>query len=184
MRLVGLSAARPTEDTAGRNATPVIPGWLPVLLMGTFLAATARQGLRAISDPDAFWHLRLGHDIVEARSVSSVTAPWSSLSDQPWVPTQWLSEVLLALAEDGGGLPAVALLFTAALLVLVLLVHRLARRFADPVPAAFATGLTVLAMSASLSPRPHVVTYLLLCCTLVAWLGTADDLGRGGGWCL
>ncbi|GAA5137193.1 hypothetical protein GCM10023339_77170 [Alloalcanivorax gelatiniphagus] len=176
MRHVAKPTAQPTRDTGGKNAGSDVPGWLPVLLMGVFLAAAARQGVRVISDPDAFWHLRLGHDIIDARSVSSITGPWSSLSDQPWVPTQWLSEVLLALAEDVGGLPAVALLFTTTLLVLVLLVHRLARRVADPVPAAFATGLTVLAMSASLSPRPHMVTYVLLCATLAAWLRTADDL--------
>ena len=154
----------------------MIPGWLPVVLMGVFMAAVARQGVRAISDPDAFWHLRLGHDIIAARSVTSITGPWSTISDQPWVPTQWLTEVVLAVGEDVGGLPVVAWLFTAALLALVFLVHRLARQTADAVPAAFTTGLTVVAMAASLSPRPHVVTYLLLCITLIAWWRTEKDL--------
>jgi len=172
---------QPGEDTFGvnaeqRNATPAIPGWLPVVLMGVLLAAVAKQGVRAISDPDAFWHLRLGEDILDARSVSSVTGSWSSISSQPWVPTQWLTEAVLAVLEDLGGLPAVAWAFTVTLLALVLLVHRSARHVADPVPAAFSTGLTILAMSASLSPRPHMATYLLLCVTLLAWLRTIDDL--------
>ncbi len=176
MQLMGKSAADDPMADVGRNATPGIPGWLPAVLMGLFLAAVARQGVRAISDPDTFWHLRLGRDIVEARSVASVTRPWSTLSDQPWVPTQWLTEVVLATAEGVGGLPVVAWLFTVSLIVLVLLLHRLARRAADPVPAAFTTGLTIAAMAASLSPRPHMVTYLFLCLTLVAWHGTLDDL--------
>jgi hypothetical protein len=163
-------------DAEAGDATPAIPGWLPVVLVGVLLAVVAKQGVRAISDPDAFWHLRLGGDILDARSVSSVTESWSSISSQPWVPTQWLTEVVLAVAEDVGGLPAVAWVFTVALLVLVLLVHRTARHVADAVPAAFATGLTILAMSASLSPRPHMATYIFLGVTLLAWLHTIDDL--------
>lgn len=173
---VGTPGRALQSDPVGKDATSVIPGWLPVVLMGLFLLAVARQGFGAISDPDAFWHLRLGQDILDARSVSSVTESWSSLSSQPWVPTQWLTEVVLAVAEDTGGLPAVAWVFTVALLALALLVHRTARHAADAVPAAFTTGLTILAMSASLSPRPHMATYLLLCVTVLAWLRTIDDL--------
>src|SRR5690349_5192708 len=93
---------QPSDNTIGQDAddqkaTSVIPGWLPVVLMGVFLLAVARQGLGAISDPDAFWHLRLGQEILDARSVSSVTESWSSISSQAWVPTQWLTEVVLAV---------------------------------------------------------------------------------------
>lgn len=178
MRLQGLPAADEHVGSAavGGKATSVIPGWLPTALMVLFLAAVARQGGRAITDPDTFWHLRLGHDIMNARSLTSITEPWSAVSDQPWVPTQWLTEVLLAIAEDLGGLPAIAWLFTVALLTLVLLIHRMARLAADAVPAAFATGITVAAMAASLSPRPHLVTYICLALTLLAWHRTIEDL--------
>jgi hypothetical protein len=172
-----------TDKKAALPAQSPIPGWIPVVLMGALLAAVARQGVRAISDPDAFWHLRLGQDILDARSVTSVTDPWSSISSQPWVPTQWLTEAVLAVAEDVGGLPAVAWVFTVALLMLVLMVHSTARHVADAVPAAFTTGLTILAMSASLSPRPHMATYLLLSVTLLSWLRTIDDL-RPRWWLL
>ena len=164
------------RNEVGREASSAIPGWLPTALMVLFLAAVARQGGRAITDPDTFWHLRLGHDIVSARSLTSITQPWSAVSDQPWVPTQWLTEVVLAAAEDLGGLPAVAWLFTVAMLALVLLIHRLSRRVADAVPAAFATAITIVAMAASLSPRPHVVTYICLALTLLASHGTIEDL--------
>ena len=145
MRLLGTDpvTTRSAVDASERKATSVIPGWLPAVLMVLFLAAVARQGVRAISDPDTFWHLRLGARHPRApvpcrRSPS----PGARCPSQPWVPTQWLTEVVLAVAEDLGGLPAVAWLFTVALLVLVLLIHRMARHVADAVPAAFATGLT------------------------------------------
>lgn len=177
MRLDGKLAQDALVGSAvDRRATSAIPGWLPTALMGLLLIALARQGVMAIRDPDTFWHLRLGHDVVGARSVTSITGPWSSLSDQPWVPTQWLTEVVMAFAEDVAGLQAVAWLFTVSLLTLALLVHRLTRRVADAVPAAFSTGLTLAAMAASLSPRPHMVTYLCLCLTIIAWHRTMDDL--------
>ena len=158
------------------RTSSTIPEWLPLVLMSLFLVAVARQGARAISDPDTFWHLRLGEDILDARSVSAVTEPWSELSSQPWVPTQWLTEVVLAAAANLAGLAGVAWLFTVGLLGLVLGIYGVARRVADTVPAAFATGLTIGAMAASLSPRPHMVTYLFLVLTLSAWLRTCDDL--------
>lgn len=177
MRLGGTTAAKDREAKAEvAESTPVVPRWLPTVLMGMFFVAVARQGVRPISDPDTFWHLRLGRDVLEARSVNSVTQPWSELSDQSWVPTQWTTEVIMAGAEHAGGLPAVAWLFTVSLLALVLLVHQIARQVADPVPAAFATGLTIAAMAASLSPRPHMVTYLFVGITMSAWLATARDL--------
>lgn len=159
-----------------RKPTRAVPGWLPAVLMGLFVAAVARQGVRPISDPDTFWHLELGEQITEARSVTSVTDAWSSVSDQPWVPTQWLTELIMAAAERIAGLPGVAWLFAVSLVVLVLILHRAARLGADAVPAAFSTGLTIAAMSASLSPRPHMVTYLLLAVTVLAWRRSAVDL--------
>ena len=163
-------------DRARDDHGPAIPQWLTLAFFVLFLAAVARHGTRAISDPDAFWHLRLGRDIIETRSLHDITDSWSAISNQPWVPTQWLTEVVVALAEDLGGLPAVAWLFTLTLLALTLLIHRLCRRWADSLPAAFATALTIAAMSASLSPRPHMLTYIFLAVTLIGWHRTIVDL--------
>ena len=163
------------------NASPElrsrgVPRRTPIILFAVFMAVIARQGTRAISDPDAFWHLRLGNDIIESRSLTEPTEAWSTISDQRWVPTQWLTEVVAATFHRWFGLPGVAFLFAAALLVLVVLVHRLCRRESGNVAAAFVTGLAIVGMSASLSPRPHMVTYVFLAVTLLAWLGTIDDL--------
>lgn len=164
------------EAGSTRKPTRVVPGWLPAALMCLLVVVVARQGVRPISDPDTFWHLELGDRIIDSRSVTSVTDAWSSLSDQPWVPTQWLTELVMAAAERTAGLPGVAWLFAVSLIVLVLVLHRAARLGADAVPAAFATGLTIAAMSASLSPRPHMVTYMLLAVTVLAWRRSAVDL--------
>lgn len=171
--------AKPPRRQAHEPASasgPVVPPWLTNTLLILFLAAVARHGVKAISDPDTFWHLRLGQDIIRARSLTDITEPWSRLSDVQWVTTQWLPEVLLALVEQAAGMPAVAWVFTTSLLGLVLSINTLCRQEAGALPAAFATALTIAAMSASLSPRPHMVTYLFLVVTLSAWRRTIVDL--------
>lgn len=173
-------SARPRTDVSETPSleldSPSLPWQVPVILLALFVASVARQGTRAVSDPDTLWHLRLGDEIVQTRSITAPTSAWSTLSDQHWVPTQWLTEVVAAAFQRWFGLPGVAFLFASALLLLVVLVHRLCRRQSGSVAAVFVTGLTIVAMSASLSPRPHMVTYVFLAITLLAWLGTVDDL--------
>ncbi|WP_133241207.1 hypothetical protein [Nocardioides gansuensis] len=164
--------ARPPDD-----AHPTSASWLlPTMVLGFFIASLARQAAKPISDFDTFWHIRLGDDILASRSVHAPTASWSALSDRPWVPTQWLTEVVVAGVHEVAGLPGVAFLFATALFALTWLIHRLCRGRAGATAAAMTTGLTVVAMSGSLSPRPHLATYLLLAVTLIGWLRTADDL--------
>lgn len=142
--------------------------------MAALLAVITRQAARPISDPDTFWHLRLGHDILASRSLATPDG-WPASGGQDWVLTQWLPEVVAAKFEDWFGLPGVAWLFGSGLLVLTLLVYRSCRRDAGITAAAFATGLCVVGMGASLSPRPHIVTYILLVITLGAWLRSSTD---------
>lgn len=174
------SGHRKDDGTGPRNPVPErapsLPWWLPTGLVSLLVALLARRSVGPISDYDTFWHLRLGEEIVRTRSLTAPTTSWSEFSDQPWVPTQWLTEVVAATAHRWFGLPGVAFLFAAAVLTLVVLLHRLCRGRSGSVPAAFATGLAIVAMSASISPRPHMVTYVFLTITLLAWLRTIDDL--------
>lgn len=149
---------------------------LPTVLLALFMGSAARQTTRPISDFDTFWHVRLGEDILQSRSLTAPTTSWSQLSDQDWVPTQWLTELAMAAMHRTGGLPGVAVLFAASVLLLIVVVHGICRRFAGATAAAFVTGMCVVAMAPSLSPRPHMVTYIFLAVTLSAWLRTSQDL--------
>ncbi|QIX27810.1 hypothetical protein ncot_15325 [Nocardioides sp. JQ2195] len=158
-----------------------LPTWMPMAVFGLLMVMVVRQSARPLSDPDSFWHLRLGEQIWSARSVG--TPDWSTADDRSWVLTQWLPEVVAARFEAWLGLPGVAWLFGASLLVLVVAVYFMCRQRAGLLASAFATGLAVVAMGAGLSPRPHMVTYVLLATTLAAWLRTVDDL-RPRWWLL
>ncbi|WP_156409795.1 hypothetical protein [Nocardioides sp. Soil796] len=150
-------------------------------VFGLLMVMVVRQASRPLSDSDTFWHLRLGEQIWNARSLA--TPDWSTGDDRSWVLTQWLPEVVASRFEAWFGLAGVAWLFGACLLALVVAVFFTCRRQAGLLASAFAAGLSMIAMSASLSPRPHMVTYILLAVTVGAWLSTGADL-RPRWWLL
>lgn len=152
-----------------------VPRWVPISLTALLIAVVTRQAARPITDPDSFWHLRLGALIRQNGDLNAGGA-WAIIDGQPWVPTQWLPEVVAASLENRFGLAGVAWLFGVGLVALTLAVYVMCRKESGLTAAAVATGLTVAGMSASLSPRPHMVTYLFLVITVVAWMQTSRDL--------
>src|SRR4051794_34213305 len=52
--------------------------------------------LRPVADPDVYWHVRLGDEIVRLRSVSGAGAGWSILPPaHSWTSPEWLSDIAL-----------------------------------------------------------------------------------------
>src|SRR5690242_2333303 len=104
--------------------------WLPVALVCGVLAMVARRAAAPIRDPDSWWHLRLGHDLIAQHSLA--TPHWSTFGTVPWVPTEPLPEVVAADVERWFGLPGLAVLFAVAGLAVVLAVHATNRLQAAP----------------------------------------------------
>jgi len=149
------------------------------LLVGVFLAVVVFAA-HPLTNPDTFFHLRFGEEFL------SGWAPWdpgtvTSIGTADWVPTQWLSQVVMAAVERAFGLAGVAWLFGTAVLGYAYVVYRACRR---TVPAAVATFLVIVTLAASaqgLSARPQILSYLFVVITVDAWLRTADD-GRRRWW--
>lgn len=118
---------------------------------------------------DIWWHLRLGSDFWEGRPLSD-PGQFGPFSTDSWVPTQWLTQMLMSVANQFFALDGLSWLFGVALVSLVGTVYLSSRTFGGPLAAAVATGVAIIGMSASLSPRPHMVTYVFVAATLGAWL--------------
>ncbi len=59
--------------------------------------------LQRLVDPDLFWHLRGGEDIIRAGR-AALPDSWNYLfSGKVWINQQWLTEVIMALAFKAGG---------------------------------------------------------------------------------
>src|SRR5262249_11118357 len=57
---------------------------------------------RAVVDPDLWWNLRAGLDLLETGHLTAID-PYSFTQDVPWINHEWLSEALMAIAYRVGG---------------------------------------------------------------------------------
>ena len=148
--------------------------WMPPVLVMVLLGWVAARAARPLDDPDDWWHLRLGNDLIDQHSLATPDH-WSVFATVSWVPTEPLPEIVSAYVERWLGLAGLAVLFAVAATVVVLVVYLSCRRVAAPLPASVATILTVLAVSASLTARPQLVSFVLLPVVVTAWLRTEQD---------
>jgi hypothetical protein len=134
----------------------------------------AARATRPISDPDDWWHLRLGNDLIAQRSLAA-PQHWSAFATVSWVPTEPVPEIVAAYLDRWFGLPGLAVLYDVAGAAVVLTVYFICRRRSDPLPAAVATVLVVLTAAPSLTSRPQLVSFVLFPVVLDAWLRAERD---------
>lgn len=140
----------------------LIPRLEYVVLLALFWT-TAANGPKLLNiDGDLPRHLLLGQLIRETRSVPTTDTFSFRTEGFPSIPHEWLSQVILSIANDLLGLSGVVLL-TAILITMVwtLVYQETARRSSN----SLFINLFVLALGIAISiihvlPRPHLFTYL------------------------
>jgi hypothetical protein len=167
----GATAATQSEPLAREKD----PRWLAGALSLFAVAATVKLGIRAVNDPDAWWHLKAGAYLLSHWKFNEPD-PWVPFSSRPFVLTQWLPEVVAQKAYSLFGLPAVAWLRYAAILALLSALVWAARQAADAVPAIIAAVAGLIGAWGSLTERPQLVSFVLLAIAVGAWWKTARDL--------
>ena len=134
------------------------------------LAVTLVRAHQAINtDGDLGRHIRVGETILEQGRLFYSDRFSHTMAGQPFVPHEWLSEVLFAAANRLGGLPG-ALVLTGIVVAgaYALTVLFLQRSGVDPL-LAFATAVAAGVLGAvHWLARPHVFT--LLGAVVVLWL--------------
>ena len=167
-------ATGPGTDASPTREAPALLRWGPVVGFGLLLLGLARHAGSGISDPDTLWHVLAGRHLWDTGSFAGPD-PLSRFTTGPWVLNQWLPDLLLALADHVGGLPAVAWLTQALRVAVCLGIYVACRRVGGLLPAALVAALAVLGTADSLSPRPQLVGFVLLAVTVSTWLRTAED---------
>ena len=140
-----------------------------VSLLPVLLFSAAR-----LSNTDTWFHLTLGRHFLDDWSLSH-PGGLTPFCTSPWVPSQWLPEVLAAGVEGRAGLPGVAWLFGALYLAVILTVWYVAWCRGTPAVASFGTLVFVFAAAPVLSARPQILSVGLVVVVLDLWLGAADD---------
>lgn len=126
------------------------------------------SGLR---DPDYFWHLEAGKKILADHALL-LSDPFTYTNyGLPWVPTEWLFQVILAsfynLLGDSGSRLTMALLGSATLWV----VYAATQRYLRHVPLAILITLAFYTLfSPFIAPRPQLISYLFFAIFLYALL--------------
>jgi hypothetical protein len=157
-------SSKPSAGKPTARARPL--SLLPLLIVVLLIPAVLGSSSMIFNDGDVSWHIATGQWILDHRAIPQ-TDPFSfTWAGKPWVPIEWLAEVLLGAAYGLAGHSGVAALVTAALMALHAIVYFNARR------SIAAALVPVVAMDFVLIPmtlaRPHVLTWPLL--ALWLWL--------------
>ena len=145
-------------------ATPAADnkGWPSIdLLVAVLLIPAALGSSKTIfNDGDVSWHIATGRWILTHGSIPHFDPFSFTWAGKPWMPIEWLAEVVYALGYRFAGYGGVAAVVTAALIALHAIVYLNGRRFAAPMLGA------IVAMDLVLVPmmlaRPHLLTWPLL----------------------
>ncbi len=144
-----------------------------LVVLGT-LASLVANCARTLTNTDTYFHLRFGQEFLAGWSLRHPGSV-STFATRHWVPTQWLSEIVMAKTEDWFGLAGVAWLSGFLEISLFLTLYVVCRDRAEPLVAAAVSALALVAMQNGLSMRPQVISYLLVAVVVGAWLRTARD---------
>ncbi len=136
----------------------IIATLVAVLLIPAALGSSAT----IFNDGDVSWHIATGQWILDHRSIPR-TDPFSfTWAGKPWVPIEWLSEVIMAGAYRLGGYSGIAALVTAALMALHATVFFNAVRFVRPLAAVGAIVAMDLILIPTMLARPHLLAWPLI----------------------
>src|SRR4051794_31624616 len=156
------SSASATRGDRGRDrllgrARTLVP---PLVLVGT-LGTLVVNCARPLTNTDTYFHLRFGEEFLNGWSLRHPGSV-STFATRDWVPTQWLSEIVMARTEQWWGLAGLALLSGILQIALMVVLYAIARRRADAWLAMPVTAVALRAMQYGLSMRPQVVSYVLV----------------------
>jgi hypothetical protein len=147
---------------------PAVARPMALLLLAVAWVLTWRAAL----DPDLWWHLELGREILATGRIPA-TEPWSWwTAGQPFLAHSWAWDVLVAFAFDVGGLLAVSLLGMLVSGVAVVLLWSWLGVACPDLPLVVRAGLVVAAVLTAVvawSPRAQAIDLVAVLAVAVAW---------------
>lgn len=129
-------------------------------ILAVALLLVALITARTPADPDMWWHLSVGREMLArgeilTRDVFSYTRFGAS-----WINAFWLSDIGMYLLWRAGGFPALSLMTALLAALTMAVVHR--QMVGPPILRAAVLVLAALAAAPAWSPRPQLLSYLLL----------------------
>jgi hypothetical protein len=168
------TAATPAVSRAGHGH------WLwswPLLLAGfTYLYLLFHAAI-VLRDGDTYWHIAAGRWILEHGAVPTRDPFSHTMHGAAWTASSWLSEVLLHLAHQFGGLTFVVAMTALAFAVTIALLTRALLGWLEPIYALLFAALAIFMTAGHALARPHVLAMPMMVIWTIA-LVRASDAGR------
>lgn len=152
---------------------------LSTLVVGAALTAILVVLCRRVGDPDFWWHMQDGSWIIDHGRLPTHELFTYTVSSKPWSDQEWGSEVLGDLIFRAGGFLAFSLVYTAVTWAGFWCIWR--RMAMERVPALIAAACLVVAALAGVAvwgPRSQMISFALLCMTLLWLEAYLRDRGR------
>jgi hypothetical protein len=146
---------------------------VPVALFSMIFVLALRQSVSL--DPDLWWHLKTGEQIVNTKSIPHVDDYSFTKQGTEWVAHEWLSEVFIYQVFRLLGLTGLVVVFSLLIVGTLLIVYR--RCDGQPYAASIAILLAAAASSPLFGIRPQMLT-LLLASVYIALLETFRETGE------
>jgi hypothetical protein len=147
-----------TEPAAAAPAQSRSP--LALFVAVLLIPAVLGSSKTIFNDGDVSWHIATGLWILDHHAIPHADPFSFTWAGKPWVPIEWLAEVIYATAYRAAGYGGIAAVVTAALIALHAVVFSNANRWIR------SALLPIIAMDFVLIPmllaRPHVLTWPLL----------------------
>lgn len=146
----------------------VVPAALFVMV---FMLAVHQS---AALDPDMWWHLQTGKDIVATRSIPHTDNYSFTKAGSEWITHEWLAELLMYGIYRVSGLAGLVLLFSATITIAFLIVYW--RSPGRP----YLAGLAVLLAALSSTPLFGIRVQMLTLLLASVYLFLLDKFAREG----
>src|SRR3954469_5615209 len=89
------------------RARTVAPRVAPLLVLVVVLTSLVVNSAQPLTNTDTYFHLRFGQEFIGGWSLRHPGSV-STFATRPWVPTQWLPEIVMARTEQWFGLAGLA----------------------------------------------------------------------------
>jgi hypothetical protein len=135
-----------------------------LLVTGVFVA---RHNFEV--DPDLWWHLKVGENILATHHWPSTDAYSFTAAGQPWLASEWLADVLFATVARVLGLRGLQALLIVLGAAIMLALYAYATLRCKNSKAGFVAATVLLALAtANFNLRPQMFGYFFLIMTVVA----------------